>query len=259
MVRSCGRSCLSWFHINVYFWLYFIPIGLPLMIVTSPIWAVGLIWGSKISRSYPRWAFTYEHVFERFYLGPTLLFGWLCGRCRRYILIPYRQYKDERWLKGLEPSPLPHKRPRRLSEGCLTPQRTQFLTKIPLEIRKMIYEHVIKGGTEHRHMLEIAPAGLKSHRRLCRRKERIWGAGCSAVEGGPCPFQTTTSYGLGVPCAVISCFMRHEAFDDNNNHNLNGSIALAKTCRQIYLETIGMYYRELSLLSANFRLVTEQS
>ncbi|KAL8791697.1 MAG: hypothetical protein Q9195_005704 [Heterodermia aff. obscurata] len=220
--------------IFLHFWLYYVPIGLPLMCITAPIWILGIV-----ART-PLWDIGDVTLF--FFVAPGLAFNWLVRVYRRAVLNPYRLYRDERRIRRLEPLPLPVKRPRRLSEGRRVRQTAALLTKLPLEIRQMIYEDVITCGSEHRHIFEIRKESAKtgtSHRQRWHIRNRIWGAGCIAGLTSHCAFENHFYLTRSAAC------WSHTVLEPNpyvEKNSAGGPIALAKTCRQIYLETIDMYY-----------------
>ena len=233
--ESMWTRILIFFH----FWLYYVPIGFPLMCITAPIWILGII-----AKTPPLWDIS--DVTLVFFIAPGLAFNWLAGVYRRAILKPYRLYRDERRIQRLEPAPLPVKRPRRLSEGRMVRQTATLLTKLPLEIRRMIYEDVITGGNEHRHVFELkrqSSGARKSHRQHRHLRNRVWGAGCRAGLMSHCVFDNPIYLTRITPCCPISLPLGPDPYIEKDNPS--GPIALAKTCRQIYLETIDMYYGQL--------------
>ena len=223
--------------IFLHFWLYYVPIGFPLMCITAPIWIAGII-----ARSPPLW--DVGDVTLAFFIAPGLAFNWLVRFYRHAILRPYRLYRDEKRIRRIEPAPLPVKRPRSLSVGRMVGQTASLLTKLPLEIRQMIYEEVIKCGSEHRHVFEIkkqsSPGARKSHRHRQHLRNRVWGAGCRAGLLSHCMFDSPGYLSQVTPCCPTYLFLGPDPYIEKNSPS--GPIALAKTCRQIYLETINMYY-----------------
>lgn len=236
--RRNQESWLSGVLIVLYFWLYFIPIACPLMGATSPIWVPGLVaWKPGTS---PAWRF--RDVCETFYAGPLLLVMWIEAICRHFIVNRYKLYRNERTFRRLEPLPLPRKRPRRLSEGWMITQTTPLLTKLPLEIRQIIYEDVIRCGSEHRHILELAgsSATRKPRKPRTSQKKRVWGAGCQETLTSQSEFDAPRVFTV-TPCNPTAQGAEVEIYRENRD---GGPISLAKTCRQIYLEIIDMYYGE---------------
>ena len=178
-----------------------------------------------------------------FFIAPGLVFSWLVRFYRHAILKPYRLYRDERRIRRLEPASLPAKRPRSLSQGRTVGQTAPLLTKLPLELRQMIYEEVIRDGSEHRHVFELkkhsSSEARKSHRQRRHLRNRVWGAGCR-----PGLNQWTIDHPVYLnriaPCCPACLSLGPDEYIEKDSPS--GPIALAKTCRQIYLETIDMYY-----------------
>ena len=227
-----------WTRIRIFlhFWLYYIPIGFPLMCITAPVWLPAIL-----AKTSPLWDISDITLF--FFEAPGLAFSWLVGVYRRVILDPYRLYRNERRIRRLEPASLPVKRPRRLNEGRKIMQTAPLLTKLPLELRLMIYEDAIKCGSEHRHVFEVkrqSPMARKKDRQQRHLRNRVWGAGCKAGLMTLYSFNTAIYITRVTPCCPISLSVGADPCIEKNS--LGGPIALAKTCRQIYSETIDMYY-----------------
>ena len=221
----------------LYFALYFVPIGFPLMCITAPIWVLGII-----ARTPPLWHL--GDVPRGFYYAPLLPFTWLAYCYRDVLLTRYNLYRNERIMRRIEPVPLPAKRPRRLSEGQTVGQTAPLLTRLPLEIRQIIYEDVIKCGSLHRHILELERSSdtRKKYRQRRHPKKRVWGPGCKAWSLSHCAFDIPMYLTPITPCSPVSLSCGPNQYIENSR---SGPIALAKTCRQIYLEIIDMYYGQL--------------
>ena len=204
------------------------------MCITAPLWVIGIV-----ARTPPLW--NLGDVPRGFYIAPLLPFTWLAHCYRDVLLKRYNLYRNERIMRRIEPVPLPAKRPRRLSEGRTAGQTAPLLTKLPLEIRQIIYEDVIRCGSLHRHVLELRRSSdaQKNHRQRRHPKQRVWGPGCKAGLTSHCVFERPMYLTPVTPCSPISLTSGPDPCIENS---LRGPIALTKTCRQIYLETIDMYY-----------------
>ena len=171
------------------------------------------------------------------------------GFCSDAIKIPglvlgsYRSFfqrQQAEWDYELgKPPPLPRKRKRRLSEGqneLKTQSSSLFLSKLPAEIRLQIYEQVIFGDCIHLH--------VAVHRTRNTKEKRM----SSRIHGHPCsqpisslPTNECTCYGLG----YYSHSRPHTMLTLPENQG-RGRLALSKTCKQIYVETIELLYRKYS-------------
>ena len=147
----------------------------------------------------------------------------------------YRKYRAEKESLRYEPAPLPRARKRRLSDGRKASQlNSSFLNKLPLEIRQTIYKEVVIGGSEHRHIIEL-PSRTSDGR---RKKNQLWGASCIKQPDSKCwtPHILTN----GANLCRTSC--RGYDYLLKPKNGCYGALELAKTCRQIYLEVINIFY-----------------
>lgn len=157
------------------------------------------------------------------YYGPLALYHYTLRR----LFYRYRRRRHEKKIRRLEPAALPSIRKRRLSQGHTRPQtQSPFLAKLPLEIRQMIYEEVIKDGASHRHIVELRNIKVGARNQLCS-------IGCKRQNSESC---------------IISMAPKMEPRKTVSNL---GALALAKSCRQMYRETIDLLYGEWALTSVN--------
>ena len=157
------------------------------------------------------------------------------------VLSKYRSFfqrQQAEWDYEMgKPPPLPRKRKRRLSRGQdeLKPQSSSlFLSKLPAEIRLQIYREVISGDCIHLH---LAVHRLKDPKDK-RMSSRIHGHPCSQPISST-PTNECTCYGLG-----YYGHSRPHTMLTPPEHQGRGRLALSKTCKQIYRETIELLYRK---------------
>ena len=163
-------------------------------------------------------------------LGSKISARW---RLRARFRSKYHEYQSEREALRLEPAPLPRKRKRRLSVGKTAAQlESPFIQKLPPEIRRMIYKYVIIGGSSHRHIVEVRSKADDGK----QQRNHLWGAGCFEGPGLECKGLET--HGVLISSQMPECSLRP-------SYHADGELNLAKTCRQIYLETIDMFYGSL--------------
>jgi len=152
--------------------------------------------------------------------APLSLYKWTLSVYQNKLCPGYRRQRHEKKFRRLEPAALPSLRKRRLSQGHVRPQtQSSFLTKLPLEIRQIIYEEVIRDGTLRRHIIELKNIKIGARNQLC-------GIGCDRNEWGGCTLSDAPETWFRK--TVSSC----------------NPLALAKSCRRIYLETIDLFYGE---------------
>ena len=148
----------------------------------------------------------------------------------------WREYRAEKESFRCEPARLSRTRKRRLSDGRKASQvSSAFLEKLPLEIRRMIYKEVVIGGSEHRHIIEL-PSRTSDGK---RRRNRLWGAFCVKQSKSKCLIED-----INVGNGGNTRQAKDVIIDDfpNPKDGLYGVLGLAKTCRQIYLEVIDIFY-----------------
>ena len=136
-----------------------------------------------------------------------------------------------------KPPPLPQKRKRRLSLGqteLVSQSSTPFLTKLPAELRLHIYGHVIAGDCIHLHVAVHRTKKPKDK----RTSSRIHGHPCSQPISST-PTNECTCYGFG----YYGQSRPHGQLTLPENQG-RGRLALSKTCKQIYMETINLLYRK---------------
>ena len=142
----------------------------------------------------------------------------------------YRNYRVERENLRYAPAKLPRVRKRRLSDGRKASQLSSlFFKKLPLEIRQMIYKEVIIDGSEHRHIIEKWSTTSNGK----RGRDQLWGAPCMRQ---PDSIECWTEDVLvtGISMLLDCCF--------EPKTGCYGTLELAKTCRQVYLEVINLFY-----------------
>ena len=151
----------------------------------------------------------------------------------------YRGFKDEQRHRKVEPRPLPLTRKRRLSGGMVKPQpHSLMLQRLPMEIRHMIYKDCIADGSEHRHVVERLQ-GIRVHNAPGWGPRRyLWGLGCNKdARSNTCKPYSSKFFANNVCSAGQSDFLHL----DRPTYG-RGGLQLAMTCRQIYLESINLYY-----------------
>ena len=148
----------------------------------------------------------------------------------------YREYRAGRESLRCEPAPLPRTRKRRLSDGRKASQvNSSFLKKLPPEIRRMIYKEVVIGGSEHRHIIELLSRTSDGK----RRKNQLWGAPCFKQPNSKCSIENIILGNGGDTCQADDVIIDNFAKPKDGFY---GALGLAKTCRQIYLEVIDIFY-----------------
>ena len=146
-----------------------------------------------------------------------------------YLTSRIKKYQAKRDRLRSEPVPLPRTRKRRLSSGeALAQLQSPFLQTLPLEIRQIIYRYVIVSDFEHRHVIEWLEYNNNK-----RRRTQLLGTGC---------------WNRGRRSPINSCHpdchakVKPTSSSTQRKGYVEGALGLAKTCRQIYLESINMYY-----------------
>lgn len=158
----------------------------------------------------------------------------------RYHAEPYQQSRGwiEEEIARFEPCPLPKQRKRRLSMGERHPQATSaFLTRLPFDIRYMIYKIVLQHGIVHRHVTEQKVFDSEGR----RIRNRIRSRGCTNTP----QFPDYCWYGPGVATEYeYRCVNADDNWIDWCMLGTCGAgpLTLTKICRQIYGETIEMLY-----------------
>ena len=85
-----------------------------------------------------------------FFLSFWWLWKWLFLITIHYVGDAWRSYESRRAFPRYEPRPLPNNKRRRLSEVQTCKQATSaFLTKLPIEIRLIIYDLAIVGEEKY--------------------------------------------------------------------------------------------------------------
>ena len=134
-----------------------------------------------------------------------------------------------------KPPPLPQKRKRRLSLGRNEPEyqaSSAFLTKLPAELRLQIYGYVIAGDCIHLHLAVHRTKKPKDK----RTSSRIHGHPCSQPISST-PTNECTCYGFG----YYGQSRPHGQLTLPENQG-RGRLAISKTCKQVYMETIDLLY-----------------
>lgn len=202
-------------------WLYYILWVIPVAILILPVTL-------PLSFRRPRHNSFYHDTMSLVWCAPILLYEWTRSVYQNVLCAGYRRQRYKKRFRRLEPAALPALRKRRLSQGHMRPQtQSSFLAKLPLEIRQMIYEEVIRDGALHRHIVELRNIEIGARNQLCGIgcKQSVWGS-CTTVSNAP-------------------------ETQSRKTVSNRGPLALAKSCRQMYLETINMFYGELGLKSAS--------
>ena len=137
-----------------------------------------------------------------------------------------------------DPLPLPKTRKRRLSYDQLCCQQASILlTRVPFDVRYIIYKHVIQDEVVHRHVTEQRVHDSEGQ----RQRNRIRGRRCRLISQSlnNCVYCTRTSIDL-----EYQCFSSADNWIDYCMPGKcgGGPLALSKVCRQIYIETIDMQY-----------------
>lgn len=184
---------------------------------------------------------TVNHIHEAIdhfpmWLGQTMgLSTLMTSPFDRNYVDRYRKFRAEQESLRYEPAPLPRIRKRRLSDGRQAPQMSSsFLKRLPLEIRQTIYKEVVVCGSEHRHIIE-----LPSRAPDCKRKRNhLWGASCVKLTESNC--WTGLIVGNGGDLCKDDYILREYSFKPQRSGC--GALGLAKTCRQIYVEMIDIFY-----------------
>ncbi len=175
----------------------------------------------------PRYNRTIYDPVRLVWYAPIKLYKRTLSIYQNHVCVGYRRRRHEKKFRRLEPAARPFLRERRLSQGHMRPQpQSSFLTKLSLEIRQMIYEEVITDGTLHRHIGQLTDIKRRARSQLC-------GVGCDRNDWERC---------------VIS--NAPETWFRNTVSN-RGPLALAKSCRRIYYETIDLFYGEWTLTMVN--------
>jgi len=163
--------------------------------------------------------------------APISLYKWTLSVYQNKSCAGYRRQRHEKKFRRLEPAALPSLRKRRLSQGHMRPQtQSSFLTKLPLEIRQIIYEEVIRDGTLHRHIIELKNIKIGARNQLC-------GIGCEQAKWGYC--NSPATHDISSMCGTVA--NAPETLFSKTGSSC-GPLALVKSCRRIYLEMIDMFY-----------------
>lgn len=145
-----------------------------------------------------------------------------------------------RWhkqIRRLEPTPLPAVRKRSISRGRRASQvRSTFLSKVPLEIRQMIYIDVIKDGSVHRHIVEVPNTKDSCHKHN-PSPNLLCGVGCKGTAWRLCCDTHSNSDN-----PVDMCALDLDPFESTKEGKSFSPLALARVSRQVYLESIDLFY-----------------
>lgn len=154
------------------------------------------------------------------------------------------QYRAEVKAIREEPVPLPRTRKRKLSGGWVRLQsESPLFSRLPLEIRRMIYREVVVDSSPHRHIIERCDPKENATESSLIGKRRFWGAGCVRR-----PLSKECSTLLdNTGAAFCLCYMGRGSHPKYSESRVDGrgALALAKTCRQIYVESIDLFYSKL--------------
>ena len=216
----------------LYYTLYFGPVGCTAVTLSLPFLLPLLFWKPSL------WLDCVTVVF----LAPQSLCKWIQSIYDDELLARYRRRRDEKEFRRMEPASLPATRKRRLSRSSMVAQtKSSFLTKLPLEVRHMIYEDIIRNGTLHRHILELRNAMTDATERN-RARNQLCGFGCTKARYEGCESIT-------LDMANDLCGVRSQALETRFEKfgSCRGPLGLAKTCRQVYLESIDMFYGQSTL------------
>lgn len=214
-LMSQGRSKLVYYFWNVlHSYVFFFDSVFDILIAL--IW-LGLRWISVCflphnSRVY--------RALEEFQI-PTRLYDFISTK---------REASREEWEHlSRQPPPLPRQR-MNLSQIELSVQQVSpFLTKLPFELRLMVYEYVLRDKYPHRHVLEVH-SFFEDNCQWPRNKFYAMPCARSQTLGGEGP----------------KCFGSSWWFRDNRGlpaaKTGRERLALPKVCRQVYLESIKTLY-----------------
>ena len=230
LVRSWKWIYRTGFIILVFIFLVIFPLICIIMaLVMFPFdWILTCAFGS---RRMPNYNYECMGVCSDAIKVPGLVLG-------KYRSFFQRQQAEWDYELG-KPPPLPRKRKRRLSEGqneLKTQSSSLFLSKLPAEIRLQVYEYVISGDCIHLHMAVHRTKDPKEK----RTSSRIHGHPCSQPISST-PTNECTCYGFG-----YYGHSRPHTMLTLPEHQGRGRLALSKTCKQIYMETIELLYRKYS-------------
>ena len=163
--------------------------------------------------------------------APISLYKWTLSVYQNRSCAGYRRQRPGKKFRRLEPAALPSLRKRTLSQGHTRPQtQSSFLTKLPLEIRQIIYEEVIRDGTLHRHIIELKNIKIGARNQLC-------GIGCEQFKRAYCNSPATHDI-----CSMCGTVANAPETLFSKTGSSCGPLALVKSCRQIYLEMIDLFY-----------------
>lgn len=211
----------------LYYVFYIFPIACPILILSLPIMFFLNFWKSGSHLSYGKVVIN----------APISLVRRIQLVYDDKVLARCRQHKSEREYRRLKPVSLPAVRERELSQERIIPQKTcSFLTDMPLEIRQMIYKEVIRSGTFHRHIIEVKR--METIRgRPKRASNQLCGIGCTGSTYHTC--KPSHVYDMANVCGVM-----RDAPEPHYQKISGGCspLALAKACRQVYLESINLFY-----------------
>lgn len=220
----------QWTERGLYLWgllccifklLYLILWVIPVACLTLPITLLLSLRRPSYNRS------NYDPISLVWY-APISLYKWSLSVYQAYLWAWSRRRIYQENFRRWEPAALPALRKRRLSQGHLRPQtQSSFFAKLPLEIRQMICEEVIRDGSLHRHIVQLRNIEVRARNQLCGIgcKQNAWGS-CDAMSNSPVT----------------------QARKTVSNRS---PLALAKSCRQTYLEMINMFYGEWALTSGS--------
>ena len=154
----------------------------------------------------------------------------------RYVRRPWRKHKERKHIHTYEPRSLGKRKERRLSDGHIAQQTAQFLTRLPIELRLIIYKMVIVGQNTHWHFTECRNhrAGRDGTKRI-RNTIRVYKSSDSRLRGASV---------AGHLCSLAENYSELNVVLPQVLHVLpfQSYLNLARTCRQIYLETISIPY-----------------
>ena len=174
---------------------------------------------------------------------PNMSSLWTWGSINydRMIGTEYQKREHDKEFPTLEPTPLPASRKRWLSQGRLVIRaKFAFLTKLSLEIRQMVYEEVIRDNTRYRHIVEFCNMTSYEHKRA---RNQLCDIGCTNarlnVNRGAYLSHILASNLYGTTTGLSDDRHHLRMRKPGTSHN---PLALAKSCRQAYMETIDMFY-----------------
>ena len=163
---------------------------------------------------------------------------------RRFISDPWRKYKSRIAFHRREPRPPPKARRRSVSEGKVVDQRaSMFMTKLPPEIRLMIYKEAIIGDEVYWHITECR--NPQTGKRLSvAKKNSLWAFKSNVQRMKRASVASQICYFLEGHRGLTP----HEVDPNLLRCGLSAipthGIAITRTCRQIYLESTSVLYSQ---------------